>query len=64
MTTKSETAGTGGQESASVGIASYLFILVFTFILFLLAQSMVGHRFHIGRRIEQPTPQATIPIGP
>jgi hypothetical protein len=64
MTTKSETAGPGGQKPTSAGMGSFLFILVITFILFLLAQGMVRHRFHRGRHIEQPTPQATIPIGP
>jgi hypothetical protein len=34
------------------------------FILVPLAQSMVRHHFCGGRRINQPTPQAPIPIGP
>ena len=64
MTTNSETAGPEGERPPSFGIGNFLFIVVLAFVFFLLAQSMVRHRFHKGRRIEQPTPQATIPVGP
>jgi hypothetical protein len=64
MTTNSETAGPEGERPPSFGIGNFLFTVVLVFIFFLLAQSMVRHRFCEGRRINQPTPQAPIPIGP
>ena len=64
MTTNSETAAHKGERPPSFGIGNFLFIVVLAFVFFLLAQSMVRHRFCEGRRINQPTPQAPIPIGP
>jgi len=64
MTTDSETAGPEGERLPSFGIADFLFTIISVFILVLLAQSMVRHHFCGGRRINQPTPQAPVPIGP
>ena len=64
MTTNSETAGPEGERPPSFGIGNFLFTVFLVFILVLLAQSMVRHRFCEGRRIKQPTPQTPIPIGP
>jgi len=64
MTTNSETAGPEGERPPSFGIGNFVFTIVLAFILVLLAQSMVRHHFCGGRRINQPTPQAPIPIGP
>ena len=64
MKTYSDTYGCGGKEPPSFGIGNFLFTVVLVFILVLLAQSMVRHHFCRGRRINQPTPQAPIPIGP
>ena len=48
MTTYSNTTAPKGRKSPRVGIRTFLFIVVLTFIFFLLAQSMVRHRFHEG----------------
>ncbi len=64
MTTNSETAGPEAERPRSFGIGNFLFAVFLVFILVLLAQSMVRHHFCGGRRINQPTPQAPIPIGP
>ena len=64
MTTNSETAGPEGEIPPSFGIGNFLFAVVLVFFLVLLAQSMVRHHFCGGRRINQPTRQAPIPIGP
>ncbi len=64
MTTNSETAGPELIRPPSFGIGNFLFTVFLVFILVLLAQSMVRHHFCGGRRINQPTPQAPIPIGP
>jgi hypothetical protein len=48
MTTYSGTTAPKGQKSPRVGIRTLLFIVVLTVIFFLLAQSMVRHRFHEG----------------
>jgi hypothetical protein len=41
------------REPPRFGIGSFLFIVVFAVILFLVAQSMVRHRFHVGGRINR-----------
>ena len=64
MITNSETAAHEGERPPSFGIGNFLFTVVLAFIFFLLAQSMVRHRFCEGRRINHPTSQAPIPIGP
>ncbi len=64
MTTYSNTPAPAGRKAPSFGIGNFLFVVVLAFLFFLLAQSMVRHRFCEGRRINQPTPQAPIPIGP
>jgi hypothetical protein len=64
MTTNSETAGPELIRPPSFGIGNFLFTVVLAFVFFLLAQSMVRHHFCGGRRINQPTSQAPIPIGP
>ena len=48
MTTYSNTTALKGRKSPRVGIRTLLFIVVSTVIFFLLAQSMVRHRFHEG----------------
>ena len=48
MTTYSNTTAPKGPKSPRVGIRTLLFIVVLTVIFFLLAQSMVRHRFHEG----------------
>lgn len=42
-----------GSEPPQFGIGSFLFIVVLAAILFLLAQTMVRHRFHEGGRINR-----------
>jgi hypothetical protein len=64
MKTYSDTHGLGGKEPPSFGIGNFLFTVVLVFILVLLAQCMVRRHFFGGRRVNQPTPQAPIPIGP
>ena len=64
MITNSKTAAHEGERPPSFGIGNFLFTVVLVFIQVLLAQSMVRHHFCGGRRINQPTPQAPIPIGP
>ena len=53
MTTNSETAGPEGERPPSFGIGNFLFIVVLAFIFFLLAQSMVRHRFFGGQRVHR-----------
>jgi hypothetical protein len=48
MTTDSNTPPSKGRKSPRCGIGAFLAIIVLTFIFFLLAQSMVRHRFHEG----------------
>jgi hypothetical protein len=64
MTTHSNTTAPEGEKPPSFGIGKFLFIVVLAFIFFLLAQSMLRHRFFKGRRVNQPTTQTPIPIGP
>ena len=48
MTTDSNAPPSKGRKSPRCGIGAFLAIIVLTFIFFLLAQSMVRHRFHEG----------------
>jgi len=64
MTTYSNTPAPEGEKEPSFGIGKFLFVVVLAVVFFLLAQSMVRRRFCEGRRINHPTPQAPIPIGP
>jgi hypothetical protein len=48
MSSYSSTTAPKGRKSPRVGIRTLLFIVVLTVIFFLLAQSMVHHRFHQG----------------
>jgi hypothetical protein len=64
MTTDSNAPATERRKSPRLGLGSFLFIVVLTLILFLLAQSMERHRFGRGRRRDQLTPQTPIHTGP
>ena len=64
MTTHLHTPAPSGRKGPSFGIGSFLFAVVLAFIFFLLGQSMVRHRFCRGHRVDHPTPQAPIPVGP
>jgi hypothetical protein len=64
MITYSNTTAPEGEKPPSFGIGKLLFAVVLAVIFFLLAQSMLRHRFFKGRRVNQPTTQTPIPIGP
>ena len=53
MTTDSNTTPSKGRKPPRFGIGMLLFIVVLTLIFFLLAQSMVRHRFHEGGRFNK-----------
>lgn len=53
MITHSSKTAPSGRNSPSFGIGSFLFIVVLTVIPFLLAESMVRHRFHEGGQINR-----------
>jgi hypothetical protein len=44
----SNTTAPSGRKPPQFGIGSFLLVVVLAVIFFLLAQSMVGHRFHVG----------------
>ena len=50
MTTDSNTTPSKGRKPLRFGIGVLLFVVVLTLVFFLLAQSMVRHRFHEGGR--------------
>ena len=64
MTTYSNTPAPEGEKPPSFGIGKFLFVVVLAVVFFLLAQSMVRHRFCQGRQIEHITTQAPIHVGP
>jgi hypothetical protein len=48
MTTDSNPTAPAGRVPPGFGVGKFLFIVVLAIIFFLLAQSMVRHRFHAG----------------
>jgi len=48
MTTRFDTTTPEGRKSTWLGVAKFLFIVVLVAVFFLLAQSMVRHRFFRG----------------
>ena len=53
MTTNSKTTNPVRQKSPWLAIGRFLFFVVLAVAFFLLAQSMVRHRFHEGGRIDR-----------
>jgi hypothetical protein len=53
MKTYSNTTGPAGPKSPWFGIGRFLFIVALAVIFFLLAQSMVSHRFFRGGRVNR-----------
>ena len=53
MKTYSNPTGVNGPNSPRFRLGMFLFVVFLTFIFFLLAQSMVRHRFHEGGRINR-----------
>ena len=53
MTTNSNTTAPAGRKAPRFGIGSFLFIIVLAVIIFLLAQSMVHHRFFRGGWVDR-----------
>jgi hypothetical protein len=53
MTSYSNTTGSNGRKPPRFGIGTFLFVVVLAFVFFLLAQSMVRHRFHEGGRVNR-----------
>jgi hypothetical protein len=53
MTTYLNTTASGGRKPPRFGIGSFLFIVVLAVIFFMLAQSMVRHRFFEGGRVHR-----------
>jgi hypothetical protein len=53
MTSNSNVTDPAGGKPPRFGIGSFLFIVVLAVILFLLAQSMVRHRFFSGGRLNR-----------
>ncbi len=64
MTVYSETLTSEGETPPSFGIGKFLFVVALGLVSFLLAQSMVRHRFCQGRQIDHPTTQTPIHAGP
>ena len=64
MTTYSNTPASEARKLPWLGIGKGLFIVGLALIFFLLAHSMVRHRFCKGRQIDHLTTQTPIPIGP
>ena len=64
MTKKSDKAAPAREKSPWFQIAQFLFLVGLAVAVFLLAQSMVRHRFCQGRQIEHITTQAPIHVGP
>jgi hypothetical protein len=53
MKTYSNPKGVNGPNSPRFRLRVFLFVVFLTYIFFLLAQSMVRHRFHEGGRINR-----------
>jgi hypothetical protein len=53
MTTDPNTTSPSGREPPEFGLEKFLFVVVLAIIFFLLAQSMVRHRFFRGGRINR-----------
>jgi len=53
MTTHLDTTAPEGRKSPWFGIGRFLFIVILTVIFFMLAQSMVRHRFFRGGRVQR-----------
>ncbi len=53
MTTDSNTTAPAGRKPPEFGVGKFLIIVVLAIIFFLLAQSMVRHRFHAGGRFNR-----------
>lgn len=53
MKTYPNPTGVRGPNPPRFGLGSFLFAVFLTYIFFLLAQSMVRHRFHEGGRINR-----------
>ena len=53
MTTYSNKPAPEGERSSWIGIGTFLFVVVFAVIAFLLVQSMVHHRFFRGGRLHR-----------
>jgi len=53
MTTDSNTTAPAGRKPPEFGVGRFLFIVVLAIIFFLLAQSVVRHRFFSGGRINR-----------
>jgi hypothetical protein len=64
MKNDSSTPAPEGEKAPSFGIGSFLFGVVLAFVFFLLAQSMVRHRYCEGRKIDHLTTQTPIHVGP
>ena len=64
MTTYSKAPTSEGETPPSFGIGKFLFVVALGFVFFLLAQSMVRHRFCQGRQIDHLTTQTPIHVGP
>ena len=64
MTTYSTTPASERGNGPAFGMGKFLFVVVLAVVFFVLAQSMVRHRFCAGRRVDHLTPQAPVHIGP
>jgi len=53
MTANSKTTPPEGSQSPWPGLGKFLFIAIFTGLLFLLANSMVRHHFHQGGELDR-----------
>ncbi len=64
MTVDSKSPGHEERKLPLLGIGKGFLIIGMAIVFFLLAQSMVRHRFCKGRQIEHLSTQTPIPIGP